>query len=157
MSINEYEHFKSETKQLPGIWISSPPFQLIFNFLMSCLKKKKTALRLFILLHLSTITPTSQCFRIGKKDFFFLITKKQLGKTGPGLGGSGVGTGSPLGCGVVISNPSRLLLKIQDLYFSLAPRAWDWWKVGLNQTVGERLTYSLLLCLTKLFPWNDGE
>lgn len=76
---------------------------------MSCLKKKKNSSKVVHSLHLSTIIPTSQCFREGKEDFFFfLITKKQLGKTGPGLGGSGgEGTGSPLGCGVVISNPSR--------------------------------------------------
>ena len=44
-----------------------------------------------------------------------------------------------------------LLLKIQDLYFSLAPHL-GLMKVGLNQTVGERLTNSLLLLSDKVVP-----
>lgn len=73
---------------------------------MSCLKKNSS--KVVYSLHLSTIIPTSQCFRDRERGFFFFNNQKAVGKTGPGLGGSGgEGTGSPLGCGVVISNPSR--------------------------------------------------
>lgn len=67
-----------------------------------------------------------------------------------------MGTGSPLGCGVVISNPSRGCMKIQGLLFSLAPHL-GLMKVGLNQTVGERLTNSLLLLSDKAVPTEMME
>lgn len=93
-----------------------------------------------------------------EKRIFFFNNQKAVGKTGPGLGGSGgEGDREPIKLWSCDSQPQqRLLLKIQDLYFSLAPHL-GLMKVGLNQTVGERLTNSLLPLSDKAVPMGMME
>lgn len=58
-----------------------PSFPTHFKFSHVLLKKKNSS-KVVYSLHLSTIIPTSQCFQDRERGFFFLITKKQLGKQG---------------------------------------------------------------------------
>ena len=148
---------KSETKQLPGIWTSSPLVSNSF-LIFSCLALKKNSSKV---VHFFTFIYYNSHFSVfpgGERGFFFLITKKQLRKTGPGLGGSGgEGTGSPLGCGVVISNPSRCCCWRYKTYISLWLLTWDWWKLAWIRQLERGWQIVFYSCLTKLFPWNDGE
>lgn len=69
MSINEYEHFK---KVKLNNYLAFEFLPLLSNsfLIFSCLVKKNSS-KVVYSLHLSTIIPTSQCFRDREKDFFF--------------------------------------------------------------------------------------